>query len=89
MLLGKDAIEVLASKAVIDSSISQEEFVLESNVLQDKKFKISKLLWNILINMVYISRETYKRHDLKTIVDSNGLLQLNEKYIEELCHRLQ
>ena len=44
MLLGKDAIEVLASKAVIDSSISQEEFVLESNVLQDKKFKISKLL---------------------------------------------
>ena len=58
MLLGKDAIKVLASKAVIGSSISQEEFVLVNNVLQEKKFKISKLLWNILINMVYISRET-------------------------------
>ena len=55
MLLGKtklDIIEVLISKALIDSYISYE-FVSVNNVLREhneikKKEKILKLLWNIL-----------------------------------------
>ena len=55
VLLGKDksnTIEVLISKALIDSYISQDEFVSVNNVLREykmkNKHKILKLLWNIL-----------------------------------------
>ena len=33
--------------------------------------------------MVDISRETYERNGIETIVDNDGILWLNEKYIEE------
>ena len=38
--------------------------------------------------MVDISRKTYERNGLETIVDNDGILPLNEKHIEErLDHR--
>ena len=33
--------------------------------------------------MVDISREMYERNDIETIVDNDGILWLNKKYIEE------
>ena len=59
-MLGKDklnTIEVLISKALIDSYISHDEFVSVNNVLRKyyevrKEIKILKLLWNTL----------YKKH---------------------------
>ena len=33
--------------------------------------------------MVRISRKTYKRNDIETIVDKDGILRLHEKYTEE------
>ena len=33
--------------------------------------------------MVRISRKTYKRNDIETIVDKDGILRLNEKHTEE------
>ena len=33
--------------------------------------------------MVDISRKTYERNDIETIVDNDGILWLNEKHIEE------
>ena len=35
--------------------------------------------------MVDISRETYERNGIETIVDNDGILWLNEKHIEEDC----
>ena len=38
--------------------------------------------------MLDISREWYKRNGVETIVDSNGILWLNERYIEDgLAHK--
>ena len=54
VLLGKDklnTIEVLISKALIDSYISHDEFVSINNALREyneMKKKILKLLWNTL-----------------------------------------
>ena len=56
MLLGKDklnTIEVLISKTLIDSCISQDEFVSVNNVLGEyyemkEEKNILKPLWNIL-----------------------------------------
>ena len=44
--------------------------------------------------MENISRKTYARNDVGTMVDNNGILRLNEKHIEEildynLCELLQ
>ena len=33
--------------------------------------------------MVDISRKTYKRNGMETIVDNDGILRLNEKHVEE------
>ena len=33
--------------------------------------------------MVDISRKTYKRNSIETIVDNDGILWLNEKHIKE------
>ena len=33
--------------------------------------------------MVDISRKTYKRNGMQTIVDNDGILWLNEKHMEE------
>ena len=49
-----NTIKFLKSKAVIDSYINHDEFVLVNNVLREyndmkkKKRKILKILWNIL-----------------------------------------
>ena len=48
-----------------------------------EEIKILKLLWNILINMVDIIRKKYERFCVRTIVDSAGILWLNEKHAEE------
>ena len=54
LLLGRDnlnTIEVLISKALIDSYINHDKFVSVNNVLREyfeMKKKILKLLWNIL-----------------------------------------
>ena len=92
MVLGKsksDTIEVLISKALIDSYISRDEFVSVNNVLREyneMKEEIKKS-WNVCrinyINMVDINRETYGRNGVETIVDNDGILWLNEKHIEE------
>ena len=37
--------------------------------------------------MVDISRKTYARNGIETIVDNDGILWLNEKYIEEGTYR--
>ena len=40
-------------------------------------------------NMIYISREAYKRNGVETIVDSNGILRLNERHIVDgLDHKM-
>ena len=35
------------------------------------------------INMVDISRKTYERNGIETIVDNDGILWLNKKHIKE------
>ena len=71
--------EVLISKALIDLYVNHDEFVLVKNMLREyneKKEEIKTLETSVdYINMVDISRET--------IVDSDGILRLNEKHIEE------
>ena len=37
--------------------------------------------------MVDISRKTYARNGIETIVDDDGILWLDEKYIEEGTYR--
>ena len=42
----------------------------------------------IYIYMVHIRREQYERNGVETIADSNGILSLNERLIEEqLAHK--
>ena len=91
-MLRKDklnTIEALISRTLIDSYISHDEFVSVNNALREyneMKEEIKKS-WNFCrthyISMVDISRETYERNGIETIVDNDGILWLNEKYIEE------
>ena len=39
------------------------------------------------INMVDIRRKTYETNGVETIVDNDGILWLNEKYLEGLNHK--
>ena len=92
MLLGKDKLnvnEVLISKALIDSYICRDKFVLVNNVFSkynEMKEEIKKY-WNFCgiyhINMVDISRKMCERYGIETMVDNDGTLWLNEKHIEE------
>ena len=45
----------------------------------------NKKSWNFCgiryVNMVDISRKTYERNGIETIVDNDGILWLNEKHI--------
>ena len=45
-----------------------------------KEIKFCRIYYK---NMVDISRETSERNGIKTIVDNDGVLRLNEKHIEE------
>ena len=69
MLLGKDklnTIEVLASKALIDSYVSHDEFVPVNNVLREykemkKEIKNTETFCGIhYLKMFYINRKTYE-----------------------------
>ena len=91
MLLGKDklnTIEVLISKALINSYISYDEFVSVNNVLRKnnemkEETKNSEFSVEYTIKMFDISRKTYERNGIETVIDNNGILRLNEKHIEE------
>ena len=39
------------------------------------------------MDMIDISRKTYERSGIETIVDNDGILRLNEKHIEEASDR--
>ena len=39
------------------------------------------------INMVDIRRKTYETNGVETIVDNDGILWLNEKYLDGLNHK--
>ena len=91
ILLEKDklnSIEVLISKALIDSYISHDEFVLVNNVLREyyEMKKEIKQFWNFCgiynIKLIDISRKPYEKNGIETIVDNDGMW-LNEKHIEK------
>ena len=76
VLLGKDklnTIEILISKALIDSYISHEEFVSVYNVLRkyNEMKKERKSCGTHYINMFDISRETHEINGIETIVDND------------------
>ena len=87
---GKDTLDIIKvrlSKVLIDSYISQEEFV-SNNIMRWK----TKKIWNICdihsINMVDISKKTHERNGIEIIVDHDRILWLNEKHMEEgLSHK--
>ena len=75
-----NTIKFLISKALINSYISHNEFVSVNNVLIEyKKMEDEvKKSWNCrgidYINMVDISRETYKISGIETAEDNDGIL---------------
>ena len=87
-MLGKsklDAVEVPTSKSLIDSYISHDEFVSVNDMLRkyNEMEEGIKQSWNFCgihyINMVDISRKTYKRNGTETIVDNDWILWLIKK----------
>ena len=87
-MLGKsklDAVEVPTSKSLIDSYISHDEFVSVNNMLRkyNEMEEGIKQSWNFCgihyINMVDISRKTYKRNGTETMVDNDWILWLIKK----------
>ena len=88
-----DTIEILISKALINSYISHNDFVLVNNVLQEynvmkeknkKSWKFCEILY---INMVDWSKKTCERNGVEKQRDSDGwILRLNEQDIEESDH---
>ena len=76
VFLGKDklnTIEILISKALIDSYISHDEFVSVNNVLREynEVKKERKSCGAHYINMIDISREIYEINGIETIVDND------------------
>ena len=87
MLLGRgnlNTIEVLISKALNDSYINHDKFVSVNNVLREY-FEMKKKSWNFCgiyyINKADISRRTDERNGIERMVDNDGVLWLNGKYI--------
>ena len=68
--------------------INHGEFASVNNVLREynetkEEIKFLTLQWNILYNMVDISREIYNRNGVAAIADAVGILWLNEKHVEK------
>ena len=88
-----DTVEVLISKALIDSHISYVEFVSTNNVLREyydmkEEIKIPHFCEIHYISMVNISRKNSERNGTGTIVSNDGKMWLNEKHVEErLSHK--
>ena len=91
MLLWKDklnTIEIPTSKALINPYISYDELFLVNNVLKEynEMKKKKKKSWNFYgihyINKVDISRKSYERNVIGTIVNNDGIPWLNEKHIK-------
>ena len=89
VLLGKtklNIMEVLISKSLIDSYTSHDEFASVNNGLREcneMKEEVKNFSVIFYINMFDISRETYEKNCIETIVDNNEILRLNKKHIEE------
>ena len=84
-----DTIDFVVSKSLIDPYINHDEFIVVNNKLRKynemkEEIKKPETLSGIHnINMVDISRKTYKRKAVEAKVDMDGVLWLNEKFIEE------
>ena len=68
--------------------INHGEFASVNNVLREynetkEEIKFLTLQWNILYNMVDISREIYNRNGVAAIADGVGILWLNGKHVEK------
>ena len=61
---------------LVDWCINIDELVLVNNVLKEK-------IEIYYINIVYISRETFEENSVKTVVDNDGIMWLNENHIEQ------
>ena len=88
-----NATEVLISTFLTDSYSRNDEFVSVKNILREyNKMKEEIKNWNLLgihyISRVDISRKKYERNCIETVAENDGILWLNEKYIEQgLDHR--
>ena len=83
-----NVIKVLISKALFYLYINHGEFASVNNVLREynetkEEIKFLTLQWNILYNMVDISRDIYNRNGVAAIADGVGILWLNEKHVEK------
>ena len=78
-MLGKfklHTIEVPIFKAVIDSYISNDEFVSVNNVLREyNEIKEETHCGTHYVNMVDISKKMYERNVIEAIVDSDVILK--------------
>ena len=81
-MLGKyklNNIKVLISKSLIDSYISHNEVVSVNNLLREyNEIKAWNFCGIYYIKMIDVSRKTYARNGLQTIVDPDGIMWLNE-----------
>ena len=81
--------DFVVSKNLIDPYVNHDKSIVVNNKLREynemkeeiKKPGTLSVIHNI--NMVDISRKTYKRKGVEAKVDMDGVLWLNEKYIEE------
>ena len=80
--------EVLISTFSNDSYIGNDKIVSVKNISREynemkEQIKNKNFLGIHYINTVDISRKRYEKNSIETKADSDGILWLNEKYIEE------
>ena len=103
VFLGKtksNNIEILISKALIDTCISHDEFLFINNMLREynemkeeikKSWKLCRIYY---LSAVGIDEKTYERNGIETIADDDVKLWLHKKQIKEgldqkKCEKLQ